>query len=142
MNAKSPLVERKADTKLIIMAAWSALMSLYIYCDWFSLYRPGSISSMMGGKMGPFDASQLSLFLAGLLMAIPSLMILASVLATAKKGRIVNLIASPIYFLVNIGNLAGETWGYYYLLGLLELGLVSFIFIVALRWPRQGAASA
>jgi uncharacterized membrane protein len=94
---------------------------------------------MMDGKMGPFDVSQLGLFLAGLLMVIPSLMILVSALATARIDRIVNLAASTIYFMVNIGNLLGESWAYYYLFGLLELGLVVFIFLKSLRWPRQGA---
>lgn len=139
MSVKTPLVERRVDTKLIIMAAWIALMCLYLYCDWYALFRPGHISSMMNGKMGPFDVTQMSLFLAGVLMAIPSLMILLSVLATARLGRIINMIASAIYFLVNVANLIGETWGYYYLFGLLELCLVIFIFIKSLTWPRQGA---
>jgi hypothetical protein len=142
MNEKTSLVERRVDTKLILMSAWIVLMWLYIYCDWFGLFRPGIISSMMSGKMGPLDVSQASLFLGGLLMVIPSLMILVCVLATARLSRIVNLAASAIYFLVNIGNLAGEMWAYYYLFGLLEFGLVILIFIVSLRWPRQGAVSA
>jgi hypothetical protein len=137
MNEKPPLVERKVDTKLILMAAWIALMCLYIYCDWFALYRPDQVGGMMNGKMGPFDVTQMSLFLAGLLMVIPSLIIPVSVLATAKISRIVNLAAAPIYFLVNIGNLAGEVWAYYFLFGLLELLLTIFIFVVALKWPRQ-----
>jgi hypothetical protein len=142
MNEKTSLVERKVDTKLILMSAWIVLMWLYIYCDWFGLFRPGLIGSMMSGKMGPLDVTQASLFLGGLLMVIPSLMILVCVLATAKLSRIVNLAASVVYFLVNIGNLAGEVWAYYYLFGLLELCLVILIFIVSLRWPRQGAVSA
>jgi hypothetical protein len=137
MNERPSLLERKVDTKLIIMAAWIALMCLYLYCDWFSLYRPGQIVGMMNGKMGPFDVTQMSQFLAGLLMVIPSLMILLSVLATAGISRIVNLTAAPIYFLVNIGNLVGEAWAYYFLFGLLELGLTAFIFVAALKWPRQ-----
>ena len=137
MNEKPSLVERAVDTKLVIMSAWVALMCLYLYCDWFSLFRTGQISSIMNGKMGPFDVSQTSLVLAGLLMVIPSLMIVVSVLVTARICRIINLAASALYFLVNIGNMVGETWGYYYLFGLLELGLVTFIFVISLRWPRQ-----
>jgi cbb3-type cytochrome oxidase subunit 3 len=139
MDEKTSLVERKVDTKLIITSAWIAMMCLYLYCDWFSLFRPGQISEMMNGKMGPFDVSQMGLFSAGLLMVIPSMMILVSALATARIGRIVNLAASAIYFLVNIGNLVGETWAYYYLFGLLEVGLVIFIFVASLRWPKQSS---
>jgi hypothetical protein len=139
MNEKLSLVERKVDTKLLIMSAWVAMMCLYIYCDWFALFRPGQISDMMNGKMGPFDVSQMSLFSAGLLMVIPSLMIFISVFAAARISRIVNLAASAIYFFVNIGNLIGETWAYYYLFGLLELGLAVFIFVKSLLWPKQGS---
>ncbi|OHD25910.1 MAG: hypothetical protein A2Y38_21630 [Spirochaetes bacterium GWB1_59_5] len=137
MKEKVSLVERKVDTKLIIMAAWIAVMCLYIYCDIYSLYRPGYIDTMAKGKMGFLDVSQTSLFWAGVLMALPSLMIFITPLAAARVSRGINVVISPLYALVNIGNLLGETWGYYYLFGLLELGLVIAIFIMALRWPRQ-----
>jgi hypothetical protein len=136
MKEKSPMVEHKVDTKLIIMSAWIALMCLYIYCDFFSLFKPGQIGEISAGKIGFMAVSQTSLFFASLLMVIPSLMILVSALAAAGVSRVINLVASAIYFLVNIGNLLGETWGYYYLFGLLEAGLVVFIFIRSLRWPR------
>ena len=137
MKEKTALVERTVDTKLIIMAAWIAMMCLYVYCDMYSLFRPGQLGSMTNGKMGFFDVTQASLFWAGVMMAIPSLMIFVSVLATAGVSRIINIVASAIYILVNIGNLIGETWAYYYLFGLLELGMVIFIFVKSLRWPRQ-----
>jgi len=139
MNEKTSLVERRVDTKLVIMSAWIAVMCLYIYCDIFSLYRPGQIDSMMKGRMGFLDVSQTSLFWAGVLMAIPGLMIFITPLTSAGLSRIINLVIGPLYVLVNIGNLAGEIWAYYYLFGLLELGLVIAIFIMALRWPRQSS---
>ena len=139
MKNKPSLVDCGVDTKLIVMSAWIALMCLYIYCDIFSLYRPGTIDDISRGRMGFLVVSQMSLFVASFLMIIPSMMILVSILSTAKVNRIINLITSTIFFLVNIGNLVTETWGYYYLFGLLEIGLVTFIFIVSLRWPRQGS---
>jgi hypothetical protein len=139
MNAKPTLVDRRVDTKLIIMSAWIALMCLYIYCDYFSMYRPGQIGDMSNGKIGFMEVSQLSLLSASLLMVVPSLMILVSALAAARASRVLNIAASAIYFLVNIGNLVGETWGYYWLFGVLEMGLVILIFVVSLRWPRQSS---
>jgi hypothetical protein len=132
-------IERRVDTKLVLMSAWIALMFLYLYCDYFSLYRPGHIEDISSGRMGAFDVSQTSLFLASLLMAIPALMVLASTLAPARAGRVANLVASAAYFLVNVGNLVGETWGYYFLFGSLELALAVLIFVVSLRWPRGGS---
>lgn len=140
MNEKPGLVEHRVDPKLILMAAWASMVALYIYCDWFSLFRPGQLADMAGGHLGPFGVSQPSLFLMGALMAVPGLMILLSALLPARAGRILNLGASAIYFLVNAGNLVGETWAYYYLFGLLELGLSALIFIRALRWSRESEA--
>ncbi len=140
MARKFSLAEQKVNTKLIIMSAWIALMCLYIYCDIFSLFRPGTIDSITSGKMGFLDVSQMSLFSASLLMVIPSIMILVSTLATARVCRIINMVTSAIYFLVNIGNLVGETWAYYFLFGLLEIGVVILIFFISLRWPKEGDA--
>lgn len=139
MKKKLCLVEHKVPTKLIIMSAWTAMMILYFYCDFLSLFKPGTLESMIDGRMGLMAVSQMSLFTAGVLMAIPTLMILVSTLAPAHLNRILNMVASVVYVLVNIGNLIGETWGYYYLFGLLELGVVVFIFITALRWPKETA---
>lgn len=140
MNEKPGHAEHRVDTKLILMAAWASMVALYIYCDWFGLYRPGGIAGMAAGHMGPFEASQLSLLCMGALMAIPGLMILLSVLASARISRAINLVASALYFLVNVANLLGETWAYYCLFGLLELGLAVLIFLLALRWPRMAQA--
>ncbi len=125
----------KPDTKVVLALAWTALVGLYLYCDFFSLFKPGVLEGMLSGKMGPFEVSQSGLVLASLLMILPILAIPASAVLPARAGRILNLVLAPLYFLVNIGNLLGETWAYYYLFGALELALTAGIFFVALRWP-------
>ena len=82
--------------------------------------------------MGFLNASQMSLFSAAVLMIIPSLMVLVSTLAAVRVNRILNLVTSIIYIFVNIGNLIGESWGYYLLFGILEIGVVILIFILSL----------
>jgi len=129
----------KADAKVILAFAWTALLGLYIYCDIFSLFRPGVLEGMLAGKMGPFEVSQASLALASLLMILPILAAPASVLLPARVGRVLNLVLAPLYFLVNIGNLLGESWIYYYLFGILELALTAGIFLIALRWPKENS---
>lgn len=133
MKERSALMENSIDPRLILMSAWAAMLCLYLYCDFFTLFRPGQLEVMSGGKMGPFAVSQAGLFWAGVLMAIPSLMILVSTLAPAGVNRILNMVSGAVYFVVNIGNLIGETWAYYYLFGLLEVGLAILIFFIALR---------
>ena len=139
MSEKPELVERKVDVKIVLMAAWASFMFMYVYCDIFSFHRADVINGILAGKIGPFEVSQMGLLLFGVLLAIPGLMILVTARAKARLGRAVNLAVSLIYFLVNIGNLVGETWAYYWLYGILEQGLAAFIFVTALRWPRQAA---
>jgi hypothetical protein len=95
-------------------------MFIYVYCDIFSFHRADVIDGILAGKIG-------------LLMAIPSLMAIVTVRAKAGLARAVNLAVSRLYFLVNVGNLASETWSYYWLYGTLELGIAAFILVTALR---------
>ncbi len=139
MKGKPELVERRVDTKHVLAAAWASFMFIYVYCDIFSFNRADVVKNILAGRIGPFDATQPRLFLFGMLLAVPALMTLATARAKAGLGRILNLAVSPLFFLVSIGNLAGETWAYYWLYGILEIGLVAFIFVTALRWPRQPA---
>jgi hypothetical protein len=137
MANKLSLAEYKANPWLVIISAWITLMCLYLYCDIITLFRPGTIEGIISGKMGFLDVSQTSLFSAAFLMVVPSIMILVSTILAARISRLINLTASVAYFLVNIGNLIGETWAYYYLFGLLEIAVVILIFTISLRWPKD-----
>jgi hypothetical protein len=139
MATKSSFVEFKSNPRLSVMSLWIALMVLYLYCDFLTFFRPGTIQGILDGKMGILDASPASLLSAAVLMAIPTLMIPSSALLSARLARILNLAASAAYLLVNFGNLLGETWAYYWLFGLLEISAVIAIFFIAFRWPKEKA---
>jgi len=66
MSGFSFLLELDQCPKLILMSAWIALMFLYIYCDYFSLSKPGHIGSISGGDMGFMKVTQMSLFVVSL----------------------------------------------------------------------------
>src|SRR5918998_5747701 len=61
-----------------LAAAWTSLMFLVIYIDYFHLYQPGEIDDIRGGVIFEFDISGtlMSIFFATI--AIPALMILLS----------------------------------------------------------------
>lgn len=122
------------DKRLAIALAWAALVLLYAYCDILSLYKPGQLSEMLAGRMGPLESNQGSILAAAVLMAIPIAMILATAAIPRRAARIINLITAVMYFAVNIGNLVGETWAYYFVFGILELAVTVYIFAAALRW--------
>lgn len=133
----SDLEDGKVNVKLKISALWIAMMLVYIYADILSLFRPGQISEMMGGKMGPLQATQANLFSAAILMAIPAAMVFLSLALKAKANRWANIVLGVLYIAVNIGNIIGENWAYYIMFVILELVFASLIVRYAWKWPKQ-----
>lgn len=127
-------IEPGIDKRQAIALAWVALVLLYAYCDILSLFRPGTLSEMLAGRMGPVAASQGSILAAAALMAIPIAMIAVTAILPRRPARLVSLISAAVYFAVNVGNLVGESWAYYYAFGMLELAATAFIFAMSLKW--------
>ena len=130
-------VDFSVNRKVKLAGLWTTLMLLYIYCDIFSTFRPGHLEQAIQGKMGPFAVSQGTLAVFGLLMIIPALMVAFILFAAARTGKWVSIIVGVVYSLVNIGNLAGETWLYYWLYGLLELAITIIIIVVSAKWLKE-----
>jgi hypothetical protein len=131
-------VNEKIDTRLKLAAAWIALIAFYIYADFLSLYRPGQIDEVRRGMMGPLDVSQATLVVASLIVMIPTVMIILSLHLSARINRSLNLVMAILYTLVNLSNLVGEDWAYYYLFGIAEIAITVHIFFTAWRWPIKG----
>src|SRR5262245_897342 len=86
-----PLSDLPVHTKVKLAALWASTMFCYIYCDYFELYVPGKLDSMLQGKMGPLGAvTQEVLLGTAILMAIPSLMVFLSLALSARITRILN----------------------------------------------------
>ena len=124
----------RIPVKMQLSALWAALMCLYIYADIFSLFRPGHLEEMMGGRMGPFPVTQGSLLTAAILMLVPAIMVFLSLALPTRAARWANIILGLVYTAVNIANLVGETWAYYLLFGIVELALTLLIVWHAWRW--------
>ncbi len=137
--AETPLEERSVSTRGKLAAAWGALVGLYIYADFLSLYRPGQLDDVRRGVLGPFDVSQATLLIASLIVLIPIAMIILSLVLPPGSGRPTNLVLAVLYTLVNISNLVGEDWVYYLVFGIVEIAATLFIFVTAWRWPRRAA---
>ena len=119
------------------MGLWITLILLYIYCDIFSFHRTGYIDEMIAGMIGPFEVSQESLAVFGLLMIIPVLMIPTCLFLKVKINKWFNIVIGALYTLVNIGNLVGETWIYYWIYGLIEIAITIIIIITAVKWKED-----
>jgi hypothetical protein len=74
-----------------------ALIAFYIYADFLSLYRPGQIDEVRRGVMGSFEVSQATLLLASLILMIPAVMIVLSLLLSARVNRSLNLVLAILH---------------------------------------------
>ena len=133
---KTEYEDKKLSTRAILIGLWVSLMLLYIYCDIFSFFRPNHINEILEGLMGPFEVNQISLLIAGVLMAIPALMIVANLFIKLVAIRWINIIVGIIYTFVNIGNIIGEIWVYYLFYGIIEIGITVLIIIKSIKWNK------
>ena len=125
-----------------LAAAWTSFMFLYIYVDYFALYKPGVIDDILVGVVWEFDISQtlLTAFLA--LVAIPILMVMLSMTLPARVNRATNLVVASLYVPVSMFNAVGESWTYFYGLSIgLEVLLLASILRSAWTWPRTPSPS-
>ncbi|MFD2093426.1 DUF6326 family protein [Blastococcus deserti] len=128
-----------------LAAAWTSFMFLYIYVDYFHLYKPGVIDDILAGVVFEFDISPtlLTIFLTS--VAIPSLMILLSTTLPARVNRATNLVVATLYIPFSMYNAVGESWDWAFFYGLsigLEVVLLAFILRSAWTWPRRTASPA
>jgi hypothetical protein len=127
----------RVNTRVKLGGIWITLMLLYIYCDIYSFHRPGYVDELIAGRIGPFKATQEVLTIFGLLMIIPALMILACLFLKFKVAKWVNIIVSALYLVVNISNLIGESWIYYWIFAILEILLTISVIVLALKWKED-----
>jgi hypothetical protein len=120
-----------------LAAAWTSFMFLYIYVDYFSLYKPGIIDDILAGIVFKFDISQTFVLIALTSVAIPMFMILLSMTLPARVNRAINLVVASLYIPYSAFNLVGGEWMAFYGLGVaLEVVLLAFILRTAWTWPR------
>ncbi len=125
-----------------LAAAWTSFMFLYIYVDYFALYKPGVIDEILVGVVYEFEINQAFVVSALTLMAIPIFMILLSTTLPARVNRAINLVVASLYIPVSMFNAVGESWTYFYGLSIgLEVLLLVFILRTAWMWPRTPAPS-
>src|SRR5437588_7026707 len=97
-NAGTALDDIKIHVKMKISALWMSVMFCYIYADYFGLYVPGALQSMLQGKMGPLGPTTQGILLGtSVMMAIPSVMIFLSVALTPRICRWLNIIFGAAY---------------------------------------------
>ena len=75
-----------------------------------------------------------------MLVGIPTLMILLSMTLPARANRTLNLVVASLYIPVSVFNVVGESWMYFYGLGVvLEVIVLAYILRSAWTWPRTAS---
>ena len=126
----------KVHVRFRLSALWCAVMFCYIYGDYFELYQPGKLQGMLDGKTALGPVTQGMLLGMAALMAVPSLMVLFSLILPASASRWLNIIFGAVYSLIMVLAVIGG-WHFYILMGLIEIALTLSILWCAWRWPKQ-----
>jgi Family of unknown function (DUF6326) len=146
MSTRQPttttLEDQRIPVRAKLAATWTSFMFLYAYVDILNFFRPGVIEDILDGIVWEFDITQTFSTTALTLMAIPILMIVLSMTLPARANRITNLIVASLYVPVTAFNAVGESWTYFYGLGIaLELILLALIARYAWTWPRTAPSA-
>jgi hypothetical protein len=139
----SPLESQRMPVQAKLAAAWTSLMFLVIYIDYFHLYQPGEIDEIRGGEIYVFDISGMLLSIFFVVIAIPALMVMLSMTLPARVNRVTNLVVASLYIPAVVFNAAGASWDYafYYALTIgVEVLILAFILRSAWTWPRRTAS--
>ena len=128
-----------------LAAAWTSLMFLVIYIDYFHLDQPGAIDEIRGGVSYEFDIIGTVMSIFFVIIAIPALMILLSMALPARVNRVTNLVVASLSIPLMVFNAAGASWDYafYYALTIgVEVLILAFVLRSAWTWPRTSSAAA
>jgi hypothetical protein len=128
-----------------LAAAWTSFMFLYIYVDFFNLYKPGVVDGILDGLVWRFDVSPTLLTLMLASVAVPALMVMLSMTLPARANRATNLVVASLYIPYSVFNAAGASWdwAFFYALSIgIEVLLLAFILRSAWTWPRAHADAA
>nr|WP_297428397.1 DUF6326 family protein [uncultured Actinotalea sp.] len=143
-TALSTLDTAPVPVQAKIAAAWTSLMFLVIYIDYFHLYQPGEIDSIREGVIYEFDISPSLMSVFFVVIGIPALMVLLSLTLPARANRATNLVVAALYIPVMVFNAAGASaeWALYYALTIgVEVLILAFILRAAWTWARRDGSS-
>ena len=126
------------NVKLKLAALWISATFCYLYGDYFELYTPGKIDSLLSGD-NVLDSPEI-LLIAALVMVIPPLMVVASLMLKPKLNRWLNIVFGTIFtmlmLLIAVGSLT-PWYSFYVFLALVESVLTALVVWHALKWPKE-----
>ena len=135
---KTILEDIKINIKVKLASLWTSVTFLYIYGDYFELYVPTKVSGIINGN-SMLD-TPIKLFLASLLLAIPSLMICFSILLKPQLNKWLNIVFGLFFtaIMLLIAATSFSEWRVFYIFyAILESMLTAIIVWTAYNWTKQ-----
>ena len=132
------LENSKINIKIKLSALWVSVLFCYIYGDYFQLYTPDKVNSLITGENNLDNPTKL--LIASIVMAIPSIMVGASIILKPKINRVLNIVFGSIFTLMMlfIGvNSMIEWYSFYVFLAFLESIITALIVWYAWKWPKE-----
>ena len=130
----------KVPVKVKLASLWTSVTLCYLYGDYFELYTPGKVNSLISGENN-LD-SPVKLLTASIILAISSIMVAGSVILKAQVNRILNIVFGTIFtmMMLVIGVLSTHEWYLFYVfLAFLESVLTAAIVWYAWKWPKEAS---
>ncbi len=128
----------KVNVKIKLASLWASVTFCYLYGDYFELYTPGKINSLITGE-NVLD-SPTKLLIASIILAISSIMVGASIILKPKINRFLNIVFGSLFTLMMlfIGvNSMVEWYIFYVFLAFLESIITFLIVYYAWKWPKK-----
>lgn len=130
--------EFNINIKIKLAGLWTSATFCYLYGDYFELYTPQKVNSLLNGEN--VLNSPMALFIASLIMVIPPLMIVASLILKPKPNKWLNIIFGSIFtimmMLIAFGSLT-PWYSFYVFLAIVEAVLTGVIVWSAYKWPKE-----
>ncbi len=132
------LENTKINIKIKLASLWASATFCYLYGDYFELYTPEKVNSLITGEN--IMDSPTKLLLASIILAIPSVMVAVSIFLKPKINRILNILFGTLFTLmmIFIGIMSTNEWYLFYVfLAFLESIITALIVWYAWKWPKK-----
>ena len=126
------------NIKIKLAALWTSATFCYLYGDYFEMYTPEKVNSLISGDN--VVNSPTALFIASLIMVIPPVMIVLSLMLKPMLNRWLNMLFGTIFTLIMtliaFGSLT-PWYSFYVFLAIIEAILTTVIVWNAYNWPKE-----
>ena len=128
----------RVNIKIKLSALWTSVVFFYLYGDYFELYVPEKVDSLLTG-VNVLDSPS-KLLIASIILAIPSLMVALSILLNPRVNRFLNVFFGILFTLMMLligANSLTPWYSFYAFLAFLESLITILIVWFAWKWPRE-----